>query len=195
MEDWKQVLAKSIVKPKDLAERFGLDEKEIEAIVGPYPMRITPTVLETITSKDDAIWKQVVPERGGVGRYRGRRRSFRRRPHEPGASPRSPLSGPGVTHGDKSMPDLLSVLYQKAAGGKPGFLKKGELDRAIQYLRDHKEVRDVILSGGDPLLLPDHLLERVLKALRTIPTWSSYGSARGSPGRCRNASRPNSVTW
>ncbi|MGZ8365681.1 MAG: KamA family radical SAM protein, partial [Nitrospira sp.] len=62
MEDWQQILAKSIVKPKDLAERFGLDEKEIAAIVGPYPMRITPTVLETIKSKDDAIWKQVVPE-------------------------------------------------------------------------------------------------------------------------------------
>ena len=27
----------------------------------------------------------------------------------------------------------------------------------------------MILSGGDPLLLPDHLLERILKALRTIP--------------------------
>ena len=51
MEDWRQVLAKSIVKPKDLADRFGLDEKEVEAIVGPYPMRITPTVLETIKSK------------------------------------------------------------------------------------------------------------------------------------------------
>ena len=62
MEDWQQILAKSIVKPKDLAERFGLDEKELAAIVGPYPMRITPTVLETIKSKDDAIWKQVVPE-------------------------------------------------------------------------------------------------------------------------------------
>ena len=59
MEDWQKVLAKSIVKPKDLAKRFGLDEQEIEAIVGPYPMRITPTVLETIKSKDDAIWKQV----------------------------------------------------------------------------------------------------------------------------------------
>ncbi|NGZ04665.1 MAG: lysine 2,3-aminomutase, partial [Nitrospira sp. WS238] len=62
MEEWRQVLARSIVKPKDLAERFGLDEKEVEAIVGPYPVRITPTVLETIKSPGDAIWKQVVPD-------------------------------------------------------------------------------------------------------------------------------------
>ena len=48
VEEWRRILAESIVKPKDLADRFGLDEKEIEAIVGPYPMRITPTVLGTM---------------------------------------------------------------------------------------------------------------------------------------------------
>ena len=53
--------------------------------------------------------------------------------------------------------------------GKPGFLKKGELDQAVVYLREHTVVRDVILSGGDPLLLPDNLIERILKALRSIP--------------------------
>ena len=63
MEDWKKVLAQSITKPKDLANQLGVDEKEIEAIVGPYPMRITPTVLATIKEKGDAIWKQVVPAR------------------------------------------------------------------------------------------------------------------------------------
>ena len=47
MEEWRRILAESIVKPRDLAERFGLDEEEIEAIVGPYPMRITPTVGST----------------------------------------------------------------------------------------------------------------------------------------------------
>ena len=62
MEEWRRILAQSIVKPKDLADRFGLDEKDIEAVVGPYPMRITPTVLATIKEKGDAIWKQVVPE-------------------------------------------------------------------------------------------------------------------------------------
>jgi len=66
-------------------------------------------------------------------------------------------------------PIYCRFCTRKRLVGKPGFLKKGELDRAIQYLREHQEVRDVILSGGDPLLLPDHLLERIFKALRTIP--------------------------
>jgi len=62
MDDWKKVLAASITKPKDLAKYLGVDPKEVEAVVGPYPMRITPTVLATIKTKGDAIWKQVVPE-------------------------------------------------------------------------------------------------------------------------------------
>ena len=62
MEDWKKVLADSITKPKDLAKYLGVDPKEVEDVVGPYPMRITPTVLATIKEKGDAIWKQVVPE-------------------------------------------------------------------------------------------------------------------------------------
>ncbi len=45
METWRRILADSIVKPKDLADRLGVDAKEIEAIVGDYPMRITPTVM------------------------------------------------------------------------------------------------------------------------------------------------------
>ena len=62
MDDWKKVLAESITKPKDLARHLGVDPKEIEDVVGAYPMRITPTVLATIKEKGDAIWKQVVPE-------------------------------------------------------------------------------------------------------------------------------------
>ena len=145
MEDWRRVLAQSIVKPKDLAERFGLDEKEVEAIVGPYPMRITPTVLETIKSKDDAIWKQVVPDTAELDDI---------------AADEDPLEEDlmsPVPHLVHRYPDrvLLMVTNQcpiycrfctrKRLVGKPGFLKKGELDRAIQYLSEHKEVRDVIL--------------------------------------------------
>ena len=68
------------------------------------------------------------------------------------------------------MPDLLPVLHSKTAGrANRDFSRKANWTCAIAYLREHSEVRDVILSGGDPLLLPDHLLERILKALRTIP--------------------------
>jgi len=169
MEDWKKVLAQSITKPKDLANQLGVDEKEIEAIVGPYPMRITPTVLATIKEKGDAIWKQVVPERIELDDIDAQDDPLEEDTDSP------------VPHLVHRYPDrvLLMVTNQcpiycrfctrKRLVGKPGFLKKGELDQAVAYLREHTEVRDVILSGGDPLMLPDHLIERILKALRSIP--------------------------
>lgn len=44
-----------------------------------------------------------------------------------------------------------------------------DFGRAIRYLKEHTEVRDVLLSGGDPLLLSDQKLHTILKALREIP--------------------------
>ncbi|MBK1881674.1 KamA family radical SAM protein [Luteolibacter pohnpeiensis] len=42
-------------------------------------------------------------------------------------------------------------------------------EAAFKYLEQHTEVRDVLLSGGDPLLLSDTILDRLLTRLRSIP--------------------------
>ncbi len=44
-----------------------------------------------------------------------------------------------------------------------------EFDRQIEYIRNNKNIRDVLLSGGDPLLFSDDKLEHLLKQLRAIP--------------------------
>ena len=44
-----------------------------------------------------------------------------------------------------------------------------EFDRQIDYIARHPEVRDVLLSGGDPFLLSDEKLEDLLSRLRAIP--------------------------
>jgi len=44
-----------------------------------------------------------------------------------------------------------------------------EFERQIEYVRQHPEIRDVLLSGGDPLLLSDEKLEFLLRRLRAIP--------------------------
>jgi len=46
----------------------------------------------------------------------------------------------------------------------PQFIENG-----LAYIRRHSEVRDVIVSGGDPLLLSDERLEGILRELRAIP--------------------------
>jgi lysine 2,3-aminomutase len=44
-----------------------------------------------------------------------------------------------------------------------------EFDRQIKYIRDNPQIRDVLLSGGDPLLFSDDKLDTLLGALRSIP--------------------------
>ena len=51
----------------------------------------------------------------------------------------------------------------KAAGGL------GRLEPALAYIRAHSEIRDVIVSGGDPLTMRDSALDELLSALRSIP--------------------------
>lgn len=173
MEQWQRELQQSITKPEDLAATLsalgGVDPESIRSVVKDYRMRITPHVLRLIKEKGDAIWKQVMPEPVEAEDF------------DAPADPLSEDADSPVPHLVHRYPDrvLLMVTNQcpiycrfctrKRLVGKPGFLSQGDLDRAIEYIQTHPEIRDVILSGGDPLLLTDEYLERVLRELRAVP--------------------------
>jgi lysine 2,3-aminomutase len=87
---------------------------------------------------------------------------------------------PGLVH---RYPDRVLLLVnnmcqlycrhctRKRLTGKPNkVLPKPELEQAFAYLRAHPEVRDVLISGGDPLMMSDANLEYVLSNLRQIPS-------------------------
>ena len=168
MEEWKQALIQSIVKPADLEKHLGVEAKSIENVVKEFPMRITPMWMKLIKEKGDPFWRQVVPIPEELT-------------DEANDDPLHEDVDSPVPHLVHRYPDrvLFMVTNQcpiycrfctrKRLVGKSGFLKKGEIDRAIEYIREHSEIRDVILSGGDPLLLSDRLLERILGLLRDIP--------------------------
>jgi lysine 2,3-aminomutase len=50
-----------------------------------------------------------------------------------------------------------------------GALSRDDLDRAVEYLRARPAIRDVIVSGGDPLVLDDDRLDGLLAAIRSVP--------------------------
>lgn len=47
--------------------------------------------------------------------------------------------------------------------------QKQQLDGALEYIRNHPEIRDVVISGGDPLSNSDERLDYILSSLRSIP--------------------------
>jgi len=87
---------------------------------------------------------------------------------------------PGLTHRYPDRVLLVSThvctMYCRFCTRKRATMKRGGWDavsrddrRMVEYVRDHPEVRDVILSGGDPLTLPLEKLEFFLRSLDALP--------------------------
>ncbi len=94
--------------------------------------------------------------------------------HEDGDSP-----APGITH---RYPDRVLFLVtdmcsmycrhctrRRFAGHNDGGVPRDQIDQAIEYIAKTPVIRDVLLSGGDVLLISDDLLEYIIKKLRAIP--------------------------
>lgn len=173
-EQWKYDVRDSLEAVEDLIGRLGLTPHEAERlreVVARYPMRITPHVLGTIRYKGDPIWLQVVPTTDELDLNLDMEDD--------------PLNEEGdmvVPHLVHRYPDrvLLFVTNQcpiycrfctrkRFVGSPGGTITPEAIDVVAGYIRSHPEIRDIIFSGGDPLLLVDSLLERVLTALRAIP--------------------------
>ncbi len=85
---------------------------------------------------------------------------------------------PGLTH---RYPDRVLMLTthicsmycrhctrRRVVGNRDTHLSRDQVDNCIEYIKNHPEIRDVLLSGGDPLTLTDSSLEYILKSLRDI---------------------------
>jgi lysine 2,3-aminomutase len=57
----------------------------------------------------------------------------------------------------------------RVVGTSAGFSRPANVDVAIDYIRAHRKIRDVLISGGDPLSLSDERLDEVLTKVRSIP--------------------------
>lgn len=174
--DWGWQVRNRIETIDQLKTYMDLSEKEIEDIkkcLRVFRMAITPYYLSLINPnhKNDPVRKQAVPT--GLEAFKSR--SDLEDPlHEDGDSPI-----PGLTH---RYPDraLLLVTDQcsmycrhctrrRFAGQKDCSLPKTQVDDAINYIAKTPQIRDVLISGGDPLLLSDDRLEDILIKLRKIP--------------------------
>lgn len=58
---------------------------------------------------------------------------------------------------------------RRITSGDEGGVTREELEEALAYLRAHREVRDVLISGGDPLLLSTERLAGLLEGIRAVP--------------------------
>ncbi len=169
LEGWEHSLAGSVTAPEELAERFGIDPEPLRKVVARYPLRITPYYLGLVREVGDPIWRQCIPDPLELD--------------DAGLAPDPLAEGelspvPGLIH---RYPDRVVWLVSNACAVYCRFCMRkrqvgcGEArvcartDDALHYLAEHREIRDVILSGGDPLMLSDERLADLLSRIRSIP--------------------------
>jgi lysine 2,3-aminomutase len=172
--DWKWQLRNAFTSIEDLSKIMNLSEKEILAInnlKGRLPLRITPYFASLIydSKPSDPMRRNVVP----VIEELLETKSEQSDPlHEKSFSPVK-----GIVH---RYPDrVLFTVTQVCSNycryctrshsvGKLDRLGKQDYEKAFNYIASHKEVRDVLISGGDPLTLSDEILDYILSNIRRI---------------------------
>jgi len=148
------------------------EAEALERVATRFSVAITPDLVDLVTPGDvsDPIARQFVPSR----------RELRILPEERvdpiGDDPRTPVKG--ITH---RYPDRLLLkpvhvcpaycrfcFRREKVGPGSEVLSREELEVALDYVRAHEEVWEVILSGGDPLILPPRKLAEIVSALEAI---------------------------
>jgi lysine-2,3-aminomutase len=174
-EDWKWQVRNRITTIDDLKEVLPLTNDEREGVLRcleSLRMAITPYYATLINpgEKNDPIRKQSVPTVKELCMG--------------GADMADPLNEDiyspvkGIIH---RYPDRVLFLItdkcsmycrhctrRRFSGHTDNSMPMAEIDRAIKYIADTPSVRDVLLSGGDPLLTDDDKLEYILKRVRDI---------------------------
>ncbi|MCZ8155615.1 MAG: KamA family radical SAM protein [Leptospira sp.] len=173
--DWKWQLQNRLLKAEDLIGKLELIEEEKEAFEESkeiFSFAVTPYYLSLIDPSDPncPIRKQVIP----------RKEELIRMPNEVEDPLAEQVFMPvkGVTHRypDRALWYLshICAVYcrfctrKRKVSNPEETPSKDEWEAALDYFRTHPEIKEVILSGGDPLTLADHQLDYLLSQLNNI---------------------------
>ncbi len=169
MDEWPQILRGSLRTPEEIAARFGLDVDEVRKVARVFKVQITPYYANLIKHKGDPIYRQIVPDKAELKGNSGVADPLLEDQNSP---------VPSIVH---RYPDRLLFLVshscasycrfctRKRKVGDPSKIHPRYIEDGLDYIRAHTEIRDVIVSGGDPLMLSDDRLEYILASLRAIP--------------------------
>ena len=165
--DWQWQIRHSIISYEELKRIFGDSEYELSEDIN-LPLRITPYYASTITSLSGGIGKCVIPTRYELIVTENEVNDSLEEDKQ------SPV--PCIVH---RYPDRVLFLTTDFCSSNCRYCTRSRLinresisrktwDRGIAYIKNHPEIRDVLLSGGDPLTLSDESIEYLLKEIRSI---------------------------
>ena len=169
MKRWQNLLQKSLTKSEHLSAHFGMEPTDIDRVADIYPMRINPYYLSLIKQPGDPLWRQVVPDL----RELNDTVCIEDPLNEENLSP-----VPNLVH---KYPDRVLFLVsnqcavycrfctrKRKVGTSAMHIGLETINSGIRYIQETPAIKDVLVSGGDPLLLDDSRIEYILAGLRAV---------------------------
>ena len=173
---WQWQVKHGITTHEQLAKIFNLSSEEVEAIADPHsslPLRITPYYASLITpdNPSQALRRTMVPTKNELVVSPGEASDpLSEEDHSP---------VPNLVH---RYPDRVLFLATGFCSAYCRYCTRSHMvakdkchvgikawQPALDYISSHPEVRDVLISGGDPLTMPDSHIEYLLSSIRSIP--------------------------
>ena len=167
MEKWKRILAQSVCSSDELAEHFQLDAESLREVNRIFPCRIPRTLLAGLSSPSDPLARQCIPDPAELsgsedlmddplGEVRFRKSEV--------IVQKYPDRCLFLVSGECAM--YCRFCTRKRKFRQPFVITRKDIDDGIEYICSHKELRDVLISGGDPLLLDDEKIDYILHGVR-----------------------------
>jgi lysine 2,3-aminomutase len=175
--DWRWQLQHRIRDLRGLARVIRLSSDEESAVArhtGPLPVGITPYYASLLDEHDAAqgLRRTHIPVNGEYLRVPGEADDPLGEDHDaavPGLVHRYPDRVLFLATGFCSTYCRYCTRSRMVGGGGEYTFSTSQWQRAIDYIAAHPEIRDVLLSGGDPLTIATEKLEWLLSRLRAIP--------------------------
>ncbi len=173
--DWQQQYREMIRKPEQLWQRLALDPDEqpdIRDALQSFPLRVTEAFVAKMRPGDwrDPLLLQILPQAQEMQRQPG----YSDDPlAEAAANPQ-----PGLIHKYHGRLLLITTpacavhcryCFRRALPYNDNRPEQPDWQAALDYIAAHPEIHEVILSGGDPLSLPDDYLSRLVDRLVELP--------------------------
>ena len=165
MEEWKRLVRDTVDTPEKLAVALDVDLEKMRKIHEEFPIRINPYYLSLIEEVGDPIWKQVVPDTKEL-LVTGVEDPLHEEEDSEVANVTHRYPDRVLFYVNYMCPIYCRFCTRKRKVGDPDSIPDDNTERGLQYLREHAEVRDVIISGGDPLMLTDRKIDYIVGGLR-----------------------------
>ncbi len=157
-----------VSSPELLAQELNIERDSLERVCRVYPIFINRYFLERIKESGASLFKQVVPDPRELIDQNGIDDPLSESNYSPVRCIVHRYEDRALFLVSTTCAVFCRFCTRKRMIGRARQIRDEELKEGIDYIKSHKEIKDVLISGGDPLVLSNERLEWIIARVREI---------------------------